>query len=144
MTCSRRTPPQRWWQIGPSDVSHVQFPLEAIDRDGNRLGLHFFCNQLEDGDIHWQLVVGGQYRFAPTSGNAFSRKALQRILPMPEEEWRICADAYLTTMSPCSGTVVTLRDVLGSYRIHGLNNWYTEAVDASKRQDIWQLHMLNR
>jgi glycosyltransferase involved in cell wall biosynthesis len=126
------------WEPG---LSHLQFPLELIDQDGCLLGLHPFSLHMEDGDIHWQMVVGGNYRFMPTTGNAFSRSAVRQILPMPATEWRICADTYLTTTAPKSGRVKNLKSALGLYRIHALNNWYSEVRGEDKKKTIWRNHV---
>jgi glycosyltransferase involved in cell wall biosynthesis len=123
------------------NLSHLQFPLELVDSGGRRIGLHPFSRHMEDGDIHWQLIVAGHFRFMPTSGNAFSRRAVSRILPIPEVEWKICADTYIAMMSPKSGPVKNLDIALGYYRIHGLNNWYTEIRSAEKLRTIWQNHV---
>jgi glycosyltransferase involved in cell wall biosynthesis len=123
------------------DLCHLQYPLEVIDGEGTPLGLHPFSLHMEDGDIHWQLVVAGHYRFMPTTGNAFSRAALQRILPMPAAEWRICADTYLVMLAPKAGPVRNLQGALGYYRIHDQNNWYTETRGADKNRTIWQNHV---
>ena len=124
-----------------SGISQIQFPLELVDGGGMQVGLHPFSRHMEDGDIHWQIVVGGHFRFMPTSGNAFYRKALSRIMPILEKEWRICADTYIAMMSPKFGPVKNLGTALGSYRVHGLNNWYTEARSTEKFRAIWQNHI---
>lgn len=123
------------------DLCHLQYPLEVVDGAGTPLGLHPFSLHMEDGDIHWQLVVAGHYRFMPTTGNAFSRAALKRSLPMPAAEWRICADTYLVMIAPKAGRVKNLPAALGYYRIHDQNNWYSETRGADKNKTIWQNHV---
>jgi glycosyltransferase involved in cell wall biosynthesis len=110
----------RCWEPG---ISRIQYPLEVIDREGTRLGLHPFGLELEDGDVHWRLAVGGFSKFSPTSGNAFSRPALEAVLPVDEKRGRICADTYLVVTTPKCGAVKNIDTPLGSYRIHGRNNW---------------------
>jgi len=58
-----------------------------------------------------------------TSGNAFARGALEKILPLPEVEFRISADGYLVTLTPFHGPVVSIDEPLGAYRMHGANAW---------------------
>jgi hypothetical protein len=59
----------------------------------------------------------------PTSANAFTAAALRRLLPMPEEEYRLGADWYLQHVTPLLGEVVSLDDVCALYRVHGGNGY---------------------
>jgi hypothetical protein len=105
----------------------VFFGLETVDADGRSTGLHYNSLEAEDGDNLPRLLRsglnGGEFRFAPTSGNVFSRAFLEWALPMPEEAWRICADAYLVRAAQVWGPVRAIRRVLGAYRVHGGNNY---------------------
>jgi glycosyltransferase involved in cell wall biosynthesis len=125
------------WRPG---LSRCQYALEVIDGNSRRLGLHPCGQAMEDGDVHWKLVVGGYYRFMPTSGNAFARAALLPIFPIPEQEWRICSDTYLVNMSTAYGAVRNIDVPLGCYRVHGSNNWYRDVRDPEHLHDIWRLH----
>jgi glycosyltransferase involved in cell wall biosynthesis len=125
------------WHPG---LSRCQYALEIIDGSNCRLGLHPCAQAMEDGDVHWKLVVGGYYRFMPTSGNAFARTALTSIFPIPEVEWRLCSDTYLVTMSTAYGKVHNIDEPLGYYRVHGSNNWYREVRDPEHLREIWRLH----
>ena len=125
------------WRPG---LSRCQYALEIIDGENRRHGLHPCGQAMEEGDVHWKLVVGGYYRFMPTSGNAFARAALLPIFPIPETEWRICSDTYLVNMSTAYGAVRNIDVPLGCYRVHGSNNWYREVRDPEHLRDIWRLH----
>jgi glycosyltransferase involved in cell wall biosynthesis len=127
----------RHWRPG---LSRCQYALEIIDSSDRRLGLHPCAQAMEGGDVHWKLVVGGYYRFMPTSGNAFARAALTPIFPIPEVEWRLCSDTYLVSMSTTYGEVRNIDEPLGCYRVHGSNNWYREVRDPEHLRDIWRLH----
>ncbi len=125
------------WRPG---LSRCQYALEIIDGGDRRLGLHPCAQAMEEGDVHWKLVVGGYYRFMPTSGNAFARAALTPIFPIPEVEWRLCSDTYLVSMSTAYGDVRNIDEPLGCYRVHGSNGWYREVRDPEHLRDIWRLH----
>jgi len=125
------------WRPG---LSRCQYALEIVDGSDRRLGLHPCAQAMEDGDVHWKLVIGGYYRFMPTSGNAFARAALTPIFPIPEVEWRLCSDTYLVTMSTAYGEVRNIDEPLGRYRVHGSNNWYREVRDPEHLREIWRLH----
>jgi hypothetical protein len=60
---------------------------------------------------------------------------LTELLPMPEAPWRIAADAYLYTLAPFLGEIVTLREPLALYRLHGRNSWIR--VHSSESLRTW-------
>ena len=78
-----------------------------------------------EGDFRQQVLERGPSNVAssPTSGNAWSRSFLQKILPIPEDlaYYRLCADEYLYTLAPVFGRVRTIAEPQGCYRIHGSN-----------------------
>lgn len=59
--------------------------------------------------------------WSPMSGNAYRRRALEPVLPVPEQAYRRAADWYLVHVVPLAGPVAFLEDVLGAYRVHGRN-----------------------
>jgi glycosyltransferase involved in cell wall biosynthesis len=113
-------------------VAKLQFRLDAVDENGAALG---FTNPpdsqpLGDGRVVETLVRSGRYVVPVMSGNAYPRQVLERILPMPADEWRIAADGYLVTAAPFFGTVAAIEECLGAYRIHGSNAWAPGTADA--------------
>lgn len=66
--------------------------------------------------VHPELVSV----FLPTSGLAFRREVLERILPIPAE-LRSCPDAYLTRTACVHGPLYSNPRVLGRWRDHGAN-----------------------
>ena len=56
---------------------------------------------MPEGDLRQRVVEHGPLGHSnpPTSGNAFARRVLEQIMPMPEAEYRICADAYLVMLA---------------------------------------------
>lgn len=61
---------------------------------------------------------------APTSAMVVHKNALAQMGEIPEEDFRISADAYLYTHLPKYGEVITLGSSLGLYRIHGNNHYF--------------------
>jgi hypothetical protein len=59
----------------------------------------------------------------PTSGNAWSRSFLERVLPIPENEYRIWADVYLLELAPLFGVFERVAEPQGLYRLHGANRY---------------------
>ena len=106
------------------DVSKVHFPLTVINSDGKSLALRVPRRFLDTGDVVPLLLETGHYVTPPLSGNAFSRRALVNVLPIPDS-WMFNhtgADAYLLHSVPFFGEVVAADYPLGFYRIHGRNN----------------------
>jgi glycosyltransferase involved in cell wall biosynthesis len=106
-------------------VARVHFPLYEVARDGARTGVVVpSSGPLAEGDLRETVLRDGPvgYTWAPTTGNAWARRALDRMLPMPEEEYRTCADTYLALLAPFLGELRRLPEPLGTYREHGDNN----------------------
>ncbi len=59
--------------------------------------------------------------FVPTSGLAFSRSALESVMPIPPA-FRVCADGFLTRTTVCFGPIASTNECWGAYRVHGGNN----------------------
>ena len=110
------------------DLAVLTFGLETVDASGRSTGLYAPSLDADRGDNRPRLLRTGTFNFPPTSGNAFSRWCLDLILPMPEGQWRISADSYLIRAAALLGRFDHVPQVLGSYRIHGTNN-YAQCVD---------------
>jgi glycosyltransferase involved in cell wall biosynthesis len=96
-----------------------------IDEDGRRTGRLRPNAVLPDGDLRGRTLHLGPMAHLnpPTSGNAFARKFLRAVLPMPEPEYRICADAYLVMMASAMGSIRTASRPLASWRRHQSNGY---------------------
>jgi len=114
------------WSSEPEAVK-LHFLLDGIDAVGEPLGYTYPAQgkYLGRGDVVEQLLKRGVYGVAPTSGNALSRAALNKIFPIEEDTYRISADGYLATTIAFYGTVLAIEKPLGAYRVHGDNNWGT-------------------
>jgi glycosyltransferase involved in cell wall biosynthesis len=122
----------RAWHPG---TAKAQFVLAHVDADGRSLGgvVPYSPAQMPEGDIRALILDAGGYVGVPTSGNAFARSVLDRLLPLPEPIWRQAADTSLEIIAPFSGDVVSIRKTLGCYRIHESNHgMLTGDLDARK------------
>src|SRR5262249_38236550 len=119
------------WSPG---ISKVQYRLDLVDQEGKKIDL-FPAPEVyfDSGDVVPQLLSAGHYETTVTSGNAFSRAALEKILPIPESEFRLAADGYLVTLVPLFGPVISLQESLGAYRQHGENAWALGTTGLSER-----------
>lgn len=107
-------------------VVRVQSRMMVIDGAGRRTGevkppSHL---PLPEGDLHRaELDFPFDLVWLPTSANAFRASALQRILPIPEDDYRLCADWYLNHLTALLGRVASLDEIGSSYRVHGRNGY---------------------
>jgi glycosyltransferase involved in cell wall biosynthesis len=115
-------------------VVQVHWPLCAIDAHGKLLGKLIPDEPLLQGDLRNVVLEQGPegYVSSPSSGNAWSRSFLERILPLPEAYYRFYADSYLTFLAPFFGSVKRIAEYQALYRIHGQNG-------TSKRTYSYQL-----
>lgn len=123
----------RAWRPG---LAKVQFALEVVDGAGHRLGRRYPTAPMPSGDLRAEVLAEGLYASPPTSGNAFGREALERMLPVPEREWGLSADNYLILLSPFFGEVLSLEAPLGLFRLHGSNNWAMRELNAGRLRDL--------
>lgn len=106
------------------DTAKIQYRLDTIDAEGRNLHMpfpHYTRELREDAtEARRQLLAVGSYAWPVGSGNAFSRAFLQNALPLPPE-FRRAPDGLLSRLAPLHGPVITLRDILADYRVHGAN-----------------------
>ncbi len=105
-------------------VAMVQFRLNLVDPQGQIIDVYPAPEvSFDSGNVVKLLLTTGRFEASVTSGNAFSRRTLAAILPMPEAEFRMSADGYLVTIAPLVGPVVSVDEPLGAYWQHGKNAW---------------------
>src|SRR5215211_6610694 len=110
-------------------VAKVHWRLWQININGERTGKALPDAALIEGDLLESVIkygpagCGGPPNSPPTSGNAWSRKYLNEIFPMPEVPSRqIAPDYYLMSLAPVYGKIRKLDgEPLGLYRVHGKN-----------------------
>ncbi len=108
------------WRAG-TVLAH--YPMTMIDSSGNPRGVvpgpH--AALLAEGDVREILIANGSFPATITSGMAFARPALARIMPMPEKDFVYSADGYLVRAMPFLGSVQRVDALLARYRMHGGN-----------------------
>jgi len=117
------------------DLVKVHWPLWEIDKDGRKTGQMKPQGALAEGDLREKVLREGPstHLGPPTTGNAWARRFLERILPMPEAEYRISADSYLMELAPLFGKVKRILKPQGLYRLHEGSN-YTDKLFDEKLQ----------
>jgi len=115
-------------------LSKLQFRLDLVDAAGRAIDVFPALEiGLDSGDVVPLLLSKGRYETVVTSGNVFARSVLDRVLPVPEEDFRISADGYLVTVAPFFGPVASIDERLGAYRQHGTNLWSPTAQNLGER-----------
>jgi glycosyltransferase involved in cell wall biosynthesis len=112
-------------QAFPGGYSRVYYRLQVVDENSRPvvedIGENLF--RAFDGDFSAMLDTYGGIYWAPTSANFFAAQKLKAILPVPEAEWRVCADAFVTVRTSLEGPIRSIDKKLAAYRIHGNNNY---------------------
>jgi glycosyltransferase involved in cell wall biosynthesis len=80
---------------------------------------------------------------APTSALVFPRWVLDRLMPLPEAAFRICADGALYVRAPGLGEVIDLALPLADYRVHGSNNFAGGDAESAARSLRVELELVS-
>jgi glycosyl transferase family 2 len=110
--------------LADPNVTKVQYRMQVVDADGLPTGAvrPYAHTPLAAGDVSdAELTFPYDLPWPGMSANAFRAESLRRILPMPERPDGLATDTYLVHLTPLLGTVVSLDEVLGAYRVHGGN-----------------------
>jgi glycosyltransferase involved in cell wall biosynthesis len=101
-----------------ADTAKAHFRLSFIGPHGEPRGGHT-PRRLSSGAVGHLLATRGLlYSSAPGSGNAYARKALTELFPLPVTEDKHGADFFTVYGSCLKGLVVAVDSVLGHYRLH--------------------------
>lgn len=109
--------------VWDASTTKVQFPSVVVDHAGARTGKlwpNFRCGYPPEL-IRSELIRTARYLTSSTSGNAFSRRFLEELFPVPEDLEGF--DSFLCMTAPLYGNVKTITEPLAKFRIHGANSW---------------------
>lgn len=118
-------------------VSQIHWQLQDVDAGGRPTGELTPGEPVADGDLLEDILSEGplQWSSPPTSGNAWPRWYLEQVMPVPEAEFHLAADAYLMALAPLYGQLCALKSPQSQYRRHGANSWgggYDEIARANR------------
>ena len=109
------------------ETVRVQYRMAVIDENDCRIGVEKPERHIPvpSGYVHKHTL---QFPFdmpwLPTSGNAFSTRALLPILPIPEDAYgSVGADWYLVHLTGLLGPVFFLDNIEACYRVHTTNHY---------------------
>jgi glycosyltransferase involved in cell wall biosynthesis len=125
-------------------VAKVHYPLEIVDAEGQSTG-QIMAGHLVSGDMSSLLKEFGFYPSPPTSGNAYSRDVLERIMPIPERTFARKSDTYEIIMSALYGEVRTIREPCAAWRRHNNNmsKHDVNTLSTDTRRDIAAVELMN-
>jgi glycosyltransferase involved in cell wall biosynthesis len=118
------------------EVVKVHWPLWVIDERGRKSGQVVPTAGLPEGNLREVALRGGpgSYIWPPTAGNAWARHFLQKIFPIPEDEFVISPDLYLSAFAPVFGPLRRLLEPQGCYRRHAHNSSQRESFEERLRR----------
>lgn len=100
-------------------VSSVRWQMWTMDSSSRVMAKKVPPDKIVGGDLRDDLLREGPHHFPPTSGNAWARWFLDRVMPIPEEAFRLGGgDLYLATLAALYGRVRATEEPQGLYRIH--------------------------
>ena len=115
------------------ELAKIHYRLTVVDTEQQPLGFSYppEGQLLANGQVWQELLRTSGYTSSPMSGNAYSRRTLQQIFPIPDE-YTLTADDYLMISTPFYGEVIGIEEPLGIYRIHTSNQWALSSVSGSR------------
>jgi glycosyltransferase involved in cell wall biosynthesis len=133
-------------------VVKVHWPLVEVNAASEPTG-KIMCGNLPEGDLKEAVVSQGPLSlpFAPTSGNAWSRRFLEQVFPLPviqhepARDDRVerrphlagpSVDSYLSALAPLFGEVRRIPEAQCTYRVHGRNDYASQTFEAQLRYEI--------
>lgn len=123
-------------------VVKVHWPMWEVSEAGEKTGRVVPRKPLPEGDLRQKVIKNGPVVAlgSPTSGNAWSRRYLERVLPMPERELKQHADSYLNTLACLFGGIRSVSEPQGQYRLHGTNDYATRPENERARRNLEMYH----
>ena len=115
------------------NIVKVHWPMFIINGNNEKSGKLIPKDGILDGDRREIVLSEGPFHNwhhnPPTSGNIWADWFLEKILPIPENQFRLGADGYLHTIAPIYGVVRSTDEPLGYYRVHTSNNYFLKKLD---------------
>ena len=110
---------ERAVELWDDNVVKVHWQLLVVDPQGRNTG-QLLKTALIEGDFREEYLRRGPVALSqsPTSGNAWARWFLEKVMPLPEHEDRHGADGFLRKLCPIFGEIRKIEEPQGCYRIH--------------------------
>jgi glycosyltransferase involved in cell wall biosynthesis len=115
------------------ETAKVQFQLLVIDgasQPKENSGFPDYPPDYGPNEVRREFLATGNYSWPPTTGNAYARGFLDKVLPL--SRGHRFHDGTLNTIAPLLGEIRTIPRILGCYRVHGSNAWAISSVEPSQ------------
>ena len=110
--------------------AHENYGFVAHEKEFSNGFQQNICTELGDDRKRILRQYGAMHSYdITTSTMSVSRDLLNNIFPIPEEDFRICADHYVNFAVTYYVNVCYLREKLSYYRIHGANGFVTQSAE---------------
>lgn len=122
------------------------FRLRLETNDGRTLGFAPpMDEEMPSGWCDRVFLKRGSYVTLPT-GKAYVRKALEKVMPIPETKFRTAGDAYLQEVIIFYGEMVAIGEVSGVWRQHNDNdhNKWQLGTDYAQLKKMHDLNMMRQ
>ncbi|MBW4554046.1 MAG: glycosyltransferase [Aphanocapsa sp. GSE-SYN-MK-11-07L] len=135
---------ERVVEVWMPEVGKIHYRLQVVDIEGQPLGnfIPTTTAKLACGEVWRELIQTSGYVSTCMSGNAYSRKILNQVFPIPDA-YKTTADDYLMISTPFYGQLVSIEDSLAAYRIHNSNQWALASVSGSRFRRFVQHDLQN-
>lgn len=122
--------------LGDASVAKVHWNARVADHEGTLQRGHVRPS-LSHGDLRETVLRAGPdgYGWPPTSSNAWARRFLERVFPIPLSVGHR-PDLYLATLAPLYGVVKTLEEPQGFWRHHPGNHSAARAFEQNLREGL--------
>lgn len=110
--------------VDNSAITKCQAYMNAVDAEGYSLGKRIPTRLSPSGSYKNEVLKQGPQAIwnAWTSGNAWARWFLEKVMPLPEvTDNSIFPDGILNPLAAIYGPIITLEEPVADYRIHGQN-----------------------
>jgi glycosyltransferase involved in cell wall biosynthesis len=112
-------------------VAQVHWRQIMIDEGSHPMDELFPQEMLPSGDLRRLAAEMGPGTLvtSATSGNAFPRWLLEKIMPIEPETLRMCADQYMIRLAPLFGPLTVLPEPQSLYRRHRASGYADASFD---------------
>jgi hypothetical protein len=119
------------------ELGMIYHRLVELDDQSGKLREARFAFSLISGFLPDDKEKLLRFRAHQTSGLAFRRSVVERVMPLPES-MRISADGFIELLAVLLAPVLALDEVLAVYRVHGGNlsygDWAESTPEAARRR----------
>jgi glycosyltransferase involved in cell wall biosynthesis len=117
-------------------VAQVHWRMLLVDEHGRRTGKVKPAGPLAEGDLRERLIREGPFWYAGTFDSAWTRRFLERVLPIQEWGLRHDVDHFFVTLAPLYGLVRCVGEPQSCYRRHS-ENFTNMSVENTIRYRLW-------